>query len=91
MTPRFQALKSSAGDVISFSGCEDSQTSADTYKNGVAVGAMSYAFIKCLKANPKQTYMQLLRGVREILNNNYSQKPQLSSSHQLEISRQFIL
>lgn len=31
---------------ICFSGCEDRQTSADTVKNGLAVGAMSYAFIK---------------------------------------------
>ena len=35
---------------ISFSGCEDSQTSADVVKNGLAVGAMSYAFMKCLGA-----------------------------------------
>jgi len=91
VTPRFRALKSSAGDVISFSGCDDSQTSADTVKNGLAVGAMSYAFVKCLNANPKQTYVQLLKSVRTILNKNYSQKPQLSSSHPLEISRQFIL
>ena len=35
---------------ISFSGCEDGQTSADVVKNGLAVGAMSYAFMKCLGA-----------------------------------------
>lgn len=33
---------------VSFSGCEDNQTSADVVKNGLAVGAMSYAFMKCL-------------------------------------------
>lgn len=33
---------------ISFSGCEDDQTSADVVKGGLAVGAMSYAFMKCL-------------------------------------------
>lgn len=27
---------------ISWSGCEDGQTSADTFRGGVAVGAMSY-------------------------------------------------
>ena len=35
---------------ISFSGCDDNQTSADVVKNGLAVGAMSYAFMKCLGA-----------------------------------------
>jgi hypothetical protein len=71
-------------------------------KNGLAVGAMSYAFMKCLgaflayfpfqgrgrtksaaDANPKQSYQQLLKSVREILRKNYSQKPQLSSSHKI--------
>jgi hypothetical protein len=70
-------------------------------KNGLAVGAMSYAFMKCLgasladlpfpaanfesaaEANPKQSYQQLLKGIREILRKNYSQKPQLSSSHKI--------
>lgn len=37
---------------ICFSGCEDNQTSADTVQGGLAVGAMSYAFIKCLSVSP---------------------------------------
>lgn len=89
--PQFRAQKSSIGDAICFSGCEDTQTSADTSENGVAVGAMSYTFIKCLSANPKQSYAQLLKNVRAILNKNYSQKPQLSSSHPIDIGLQFIL
>jgi len=88
---RYRRTKSSAGDVISFSGCEDSQTSADVVKNGLAVGAMSYAFMKCLDANPKQSYQQLLKNVREILRKNYSQKPQLSSSHKIDTNIPFIL
>lgn len=91
VTERFRRLKSSAGDVISFSGCEDGQTSADVVKNGLAVGAMSYAFMKCLEANPKQSYQQLLKGVREILRKNYSQKPQLSSAHKIDTNMRFIL
>jgi hypothetical protein len=35
-------LRASRADVISFSGCKDSQTSADTVEGGLAVGAMSY-------------------------------------------------
>jgi len=91
VAPQLRASKESKSDTISFSGCEDSQTSADTVKNGLAVGAMSYAFVKCLTENPKQSYLQLLRGVREILNRNYSQKPQLSSSHIIDTNLQFIL
>ena len=33
---------------ISFCGCEDGQTSVDVVKNGLAVGAMSSAFINSL-------------------------------------------
>ncbi|KAF4566519.1 Metacaspase [Pleurotus pulmonarius] len=42
VTPQARRRKSSPADVISFSGCEDGQTSADTFANGVAVGAMSH-------------------------------------------------
>jgi len=88
----FHQQKSSAGDVISFSGCGDSQTSADVRTgNGPAMGAMSNAFMKCLDANPKQSYLQLLKGVREILQKKFSQKPQLSSSHKLDTNRPFFL
>lgn len=42
---------------------------------------MSWAFINALKANPKQSYLELLNSIRDLLEKNYSQKPQLSSSH----------
>jgi len=91
VTDRFRELKSSAGDVISFSGCEDHQTSADVKKNGVPVGAMSHAFMKCLEANQKQSYQQLLKSVQEILRKKYSQRPQLSSSHKIDTNLSFVL
>ncbi|KAI0247399.1 caspase domain-containing protein [Lactifluus subvellereus] len=124
----FQQAKSTPGDVICFSGSKDSQTSADVVQGGVAVGAMSYAFLKVLSAsfpswipfhlgdsslerNPQITYIDLLRGVRcvsmfltpsfnsltpsglhrEILNKKYSQKPQLSASHQIDINMHFVM
>ncbi|GJJ08615.1 Ca(2+)-dependent cysteine protease [Clathrus columnatus] len=40
--------RTSPADVISWSGCKDSQTSADTIQAGTATGAMSTAFIKAL-------------------------------------------
>ncbi|EJU04567.1 peptidase C14 [Dacryopinax primogenitus] len=77
-------------DAISFSGCKDSQTSADTVEAGQATGAMSYAFIRALSENPQQSYQQLLISVRRILSNEYSQKPQLTSSHPIDTNILFI-
>ncbi|KAF9567401.1 hypothetical protein CPC08DRAFT_814269 [Agrocybe pediades] len=85
-----KATKTSPADVISWSGCKDSQTSADTQEAGTATGAMSFAFISALKANKEQSYQQLLVNIREILRAKYSQKPQLSSSHQMDTNIMFI-
>ncbi|EJD07118.1 metacaspase [Fomitiporia mediterranea MF3/22] len=82
--------RTSPADVISWSGCKDSQTSADTVEAGQATGAMSYAFISCLDQQPQQTYQELLNNVRNILRSKYSQKPQLSSSHPMDTSIYFI-
>lgn len=54
---------------------------ADATINSQATGAMSWAFISAIKANPKQSYVELLNSVRDILETKYTQKPQLSSSH----------
>lgn len=47
---------------------------------------MSWAFISALKKNPKQSYVELLNSIREILETKYTQKPQLSCSHPLGMS-----
>lgn len=39
------------------------------------------AFISVLSQNKNLTYQQLLNGIRDILRQKYSQKPQLSASH----------
>jgi len=85
-----KATKTSPADVISWSGCKDSQTSADATEAGQATGAMSYAFMLALNQNPQQSYMQLLKSLREILRAKYSQKPQLSSSHPMDTNIMFI-
>jgi len=82
--------KTSPADCISWSGCKDSQTSADTEEAGRATGAMSYAFIAALSQNPQQSYQQLLVSLREILAREYTQKPQLSSSHPMDTNLLFI-
>ncbi|KAI0083445.1 peptidase C14, caspase domain-containing protein [Irpex rosettiformis] len=113
VTDAFYWKRATPADVISLSGCKDSQTSADTYSEaGGAVGAMSHAFMMSLKQNPKQTYQELLRSVRyvfifvfllvgfysrrnkicrKILQDKYDQKPQLSTSHHIDTTLQFIL
>jgi len=85
-----KATRTSPADVISFSGCKDSQTSADATEQGQATGAMSYAFIAALSAKHDQSFQELLVNVRKILKAKYSQKPQLSSSHVMDTTIQFI-
>lgn len=85
-----RATKTSPADVISWSGCKDSQTSADTQEAGSATGAMSFAFMSVLQQNSQQSYQQLLVNIRDILRAKYSQKPQLSSSHPMDTNIMFI-
>ncbi|KZV90872.1 peptidase C14 [Exidia glandulosa HHB12029] len=82
--------KTSPADVISWSGCKDTQTSADTSEAGQATGAMSWAFIESLSRQPQQSYQQLLQSIRDLLASKYSQKPQLSSSHPMDVNVIFI-
>lgn len=54
---------------------------ADATINSQATGAMSWAFITALTQNPQQSYVELLNSIRDLLEAEYSQRPQLSSSH----------
>jgi hypothetical protein len=83
--------KTSPADVIMWSGSKDSQTSADASISGQATGAMSYAFISALKKNPQQSYVELLNSIREELEGKYDQKPQLSSSHPLNVNLLYVM
>ncbi|KAH3666181.1 hypothetical protein OGAPHI_004370 [Ogataea philodendri] len=83
--------KMSPADVIMFSGCKDSQTSADASEAGTFTGALSYAFIKVMSQSPVQSYLTLLQGIRNVLAQKYTQKPQLSSSHQIDPNIRFIM
>jgi len=77
-------------DVIQLSGCRDNQTSADASINNVSTGALSYALITVLNQNPNLTYSQLLTNIRQILKEKrFSQIPQLSSSHPMNMNSQF--
>jgi hypothetical protein len=87
-----ERTRTTHAEVVMFSGCKDSQTSADTFIGGVgSTGAMSYAFIKALTQQPQQSYLSLLSSVRAILQREYSQKPQLSSGHPMDMNRPFFM
>ncbi|KAJ5917895.1 hypothetical protein N7454_010270 [Penicillium verhagenii] len=83
--------KTSPADVVMFSGSKDTQTSADTFQDGQARGALSWAFIKSLKQWPQQSYLQLLNSIRAELDGKYTQKPQLSCSHPLDVNLRFVM
>lgn len=83
--------RSSGADVVMFSGCKDSQTSADTYEAHRATGALSFAWITVFAKWPHMTYLQLLNAIRDELVEHYTQKPQLSSSHPLDLNVLFTI
>ncbi|GAW14710.1 hypothetical protein ANO14919_041130 [Xylariales sp. No.14919] len=83
--------KTSPADVIMWSGSKDDQTSADATIASKATGAMSWAFITALKQDPKQSYVELLNSIRDVLESKYEQKPQLSCSHPLDTDLLFVM
>ncbi|KAH9061202.1 peptidase C14, caspase domain-containing protein [Lactarius vividus] len=82
ITKEFLREKSTPADVICWSGSADSGTAFGEKEGGIAVGAMSYAFLRVLRNNPRPTYEDLLRDLRRATR-KYHQKPQLSASHQI--------
>ncbi|RPB25513.1 hypothetical protein L211DRAFT_856652 [Terfezia boudieri ATCC MYA-4762] len=84
--------RTSAADVIQWSGSKDTQKSADTVEDNMATGAMSHAFIAALRKNPHQSYQQLLQSIREELRvKKYQQRPQLSCSHPLDTRLLYVM
>ncbi len=86
-----ESTRSTHSHAIMLSGCKDVQTSADTHIGGSATGAMSHALIKALSTNKHPTYGQLLAAVREILKNEYSQIPQFSTGHPVDMNTIFAI
>ena len=76
-------------NVWMYSGCRDDQTSADASIAGSHVGAMSWAFLECMRqGGTQQSYMQVLQSTRQILAGRYSQVPQLSVGAEQDLNRQ---
>ncbi|CAL9148134.1 metacaspase-1-like [Musa acuminata AAA Group] len=68
--PRNGAWKgTSGGEVISFSGCDDNQTSADTSAlSGItSTGAMTYCFIQAIERGHGTTYGSILNSMRSTI------------------------
>ncbi|PWZ03416.1 Metacaspase-1 [Testicularia cyperi] len=86
-----KANRASGADVVMISGCKDAQTSADAVEAGKATGACSFAFLTVMNQYPQLTYKQLLNAVRDVLASKYSQKPQLSSSHPIDMDLIFVV
>jgi len=84
-----EETRTTEADVIQFSGCRDSQTSADAQIGGQATGAMSYALITSLKKDKNQNYTQLLQSMRKILDGKYTQIPMMSAGRKLVLDHPF--
>ncbi|KAH9960604.1 caspase domain-containing protein [Russula dissimulans] len=83
VTKEFFGEKTSPADVICWSGSTDSG-------GGIAVGAMSHAFLSVLSSRSRPTYEDLLQDLRRATR-KYRQKPQLSASHRIDFSRRFVI
>jgi len=84
---RPMVVRKSLADVVQFSGCKDEQTSADAHIDGEHTGAMSWALIGCLNEfGLEQTYSELLGNIRTKLATKYTQVPQMSSGHKMNMS-----
>jgi hypothetical protein len=80
--------------VVQFSGCMDDQTSADTEVEGEATGALSWAFAEVfrnLEEDESITYTDLLKKIRVLLKDEYTQVPQMSSGYEMDMNSEFIL
>ncbi|WOL10486.1 metacaspase-1 [Canna indica] len=64
----------SGGEAISFSGCDDNQTSADTsaLSKITSTGAMTYCFIQAIERGHGATYGSILNAMRTTIRNTGS-------------------
>lgn len=86
--------KASTGDVILFSGCLDSQTSADAYEEGINQGAMTYSFLKSIdKLKGKNKTPTIHRVMKNLLifikQRGYTQQPCISTGKLVDLNGKF--
>jgi hypothetical protein len=83
--------KETEGHVFLYSGCQDSQTSADAFINNQSQGAFTHCFLTCiknrLKGNTKRTIGDILKEIDCLLvMNKYNQRSQLSVGRTADIN-----
>ena len=79
------------GRVLLLSGCRDLQTSADTFEDSSAQGALSWALFSALATHGRTAGLNgLLKQVRSLLiGHKYTQVPQLSSGQSQDLGESF--
>ncbi|KAI9223699.1 caspase domain-containing protein [Blastocladiella britannica] len=86
--------RTTRADIISISGCKDSETSTDAEIDDEVTGAMSYALKRVLEENMGSdlSYSDLLIKMRRILRKGkYDQVPQLTAGRQLDMEDNFCI
>lgn len=77
--------------VISISGCQDNQTSADAFISQKSQGAMTWSFLSALqKSNYSVKIQDLIGQMRTLLAGNYTQYPLLGLSNQSLLNSWFL-
>ncbi|KAI8609075.1 peptidase C14, caspase domain-containing protein [Chytriomyces sp. MP71] len=80
-------------EAYCISGCQDEQTSADSSFNGRAAGALTHALLTTMRQYPQglsfETLLASLRGF--MMNEQYTQIPQLSCGHKVDPRSLFVL
>lgn len=87
--------KLSEADVVMISGCRDDQTSADasagSCENSTDAGAMTIAFKAVITRQREASHHRLISEMRRFLKSrNFTQVPQLSSEHFLNLTECFM-
>ena len=80
------------GNVFMISGCTEQQTSADSFFNNRAQGAMTWSLLESLKTSQTGTWRELIKSMRDLLKTSeYDQIPQFASGKFVDIdSKVFI-
>ena len=74
------------GNVFMISGCTEQQTSADSFFNNKAQGAMTWSLLESLKASSTGTWRELIKSMRDLLKtSDYDQIPQFASGKFVDI------
>jgi len=80
-------------NVVSWSGCMDTQTSADAWISGEFAGALTATFLKVLRdPNQDKSYETIYKTLlQDLKKDGYTQRPQLSAGKVIDVTQKFDL